>query len=44
MNSKNKKALSSVNSENKENQNKFTKKKYDFTIDDILTKILESRK
>ncbi len=36
---KNKKSI-----ENKENQNKNTKKKFEFSIDEILTKILESRK
>ena len=32
------------NLEKKENQKKNNKKKYDFSIDDILLKILESRK
>ena len=36
---KNKKSI-----ENKENQNKNTKKKFELSIDEILTKILESRK
>ena len=36
---KNKKSI-----ENKENQNKNTKRKLEFSIDEILTKILESRK
>ena len=36
---KNKKSI-----ESKENQNKNTKKKFEFSIDEILTKILESRK
>ena len=30
--------------EKKENQKKYNKKKYDFSIDDILLKLLESRK
>ena len=36
---KNKKSI-----EKKENQNKNTKRKLEFSIDEILTKILESRK